>query len=309
MTDVILTSELLERGHRAGEIARMERRGELRHVRRGAWTPSKSDDPAEHHRELLAATARLVSSDAVVSHASAGFLHGLPVSPDSLRQVHWTRSRRGGGRARSQVHVYAAHLERDEIVCVDGLLVTSVARTVVDLARHMPYRRGVMVADAALRAGLDRGELDLSMASGAHRPGAARAGRVVGFADGRSESPGESWSRVDLAEIGWPPSHLQYEVFDGDGVLVGRADFCWEDERILGEFDGKVKYGRQLHPNAKLEEVLFQEKRREDALRDLDWQMVRWVTADLAHPQLIADRLDRAARRSRRTPLMRRTPA
>ena len=42
---------------------------------------------------------------------------------------------------------------------VDGIPVTGPARTVVDLARAVPFAPGVAVADAALEAGLDPAEL------------------------------------------------------------------------------------------------------------------------------------------------------
>jgi hypothetical protein len=45
---------------------------------------------------------------------------------------------------------------------------------------------------------------------------------------------------------------------------------------------------------------VFEEKRREDALRDERWGMVRWVWAELAAPPALVARwvraLDRAAR-------------
>jgi hypothetical protein len=67
----------------------------------------------------------------------------------------------------------------------------------------------------------------------------------MNFLDARSESAGESHSRVVLDRIGMPAPVPQYEVWD-HGVLVGRADFCWGEFRTLGEFDGKEKYGRLL---------------------------------------------------------------
>jgi hypothetical protein len=121
---------------------------------------------------------------------------------------------------------------------------------------------------------------------------------VVDFGDGRSESPGESLSRVALARLGLPAPALQFEVHDGSGLLVGRADFGWEEQRTLGEFDGKVKYGRLLRPGQLSEDVVYQEKRREDALRDLGWQVVRWSWADLKDAAMIADRLWRAFSRT-----------
>jgi hypothetical protein len=46
--------------------------------------------------------------------------------------------------------------------------------------------------------------------------------------------------------------------------------------------------------------VVYAEKIREDALRDLGWQVVRWTYADLTAPMVLADRLQRAFARSAR---------
>ena len=40
----------------------------------------------------------------------------------------------------------------------------------------------------------------------------------------------------------------QYNVFDCNDRIVGRADFGWQDCSTLGEFDGRGKYGRLLKP-------------------------------------------------------------
>jgi hypothetical protein len=76
------------------------------------------------------------------------------------------------------------------------------------------------------------------------------------------------------------------------------VDFCWDDQRTVGEFDGKIKYGRLLKPGQPIEEVLFEEKRREDALRDLGWQIVRWLWAELYRQGVIRDRVLRAFARA-----------
>ena len=60
---------------------------------------------------------------------------------------------------------------------------------------------------------------------------------------------------------------LQYKVFDDSGRLIGIADFYWEEFRHLAEFDGFVKYQRLLRPGESPADVVFREKRREDAMR------------------------------------------
>ncbi len=300
MNDVVLTRDLRTELHHPSEIAALARSGQLSQLRRGGWSRRPVEDAEVRHRQLIEATVPQITTDAVLSHASAGLLHGLPLLASRLDQVHWTRTRHNGGRSHRQIHVYAAPLGPPEITAIDGLPVTSLARTVVDLARHLPLAEGVMAADAAVRSGLDRQLLTELIDAAPRRPGNGRARRVVAFADGRSESAGESWSRVQFHAVGLPPSHLQYEVFDDNGELAGRTDFCWEDERVLGEFDGLVKYEKLLRPGERASDVVVREKVREDRLRELDWILIRWTWRELSQSELLRSRLRRAITRAER---------
>ncbi len=102
-----------------------------------------------------------------------------------------------------------------------------------------------------------------------------------------------------MIELGLPLPDLQIEVRDPSGRLLGRADFGWREQRLLGEFDGRVKYGRLLRPGQDAGDAVFEEKRREDAMRDENWSVVRWVWRELDVPvafgRRIVRRLDRAA--------------
>ena len=64
------------------------------------------------------------------------------------------------------------------------------------------------------------------------------------------------------------------------------------------EFDGRIKYGRLLKPGQDAGDAVRAEKRREDAIRDEDWGVVRWVWADLARPDQLAGRVRRARGRA-----------
>jgi hypothetical protein len=103
---------------------------------------------------------------------------------------------------------------------------------------------------------------------------------------------------VELLELGLPKPQLQVRILDTNGRLVARSDFGWLDRRTVGEFDGKIKYGRALEPGKSIEDVVYEEKLREDAIRDLGWQVVRWTWADLKRPEIIRDRLLRAFARA-----------
>jgi hypothetical protein len=116
---------------------------------------------------------------------------------------------------------------------------------------------------------------------------------VVDAADGRSESVGESRSRALLLQLGLPLPDLQVEVRRADGTFIGRSDFCWEERRLLGEFDGLVKYGRLLRPGQVPADAVVREKLREDAMRDEGWGMTRWIWRELDSPTAFARRIQR----------------
>ncbi|GAA2099753.1 hypothetical protein GCM10009841_13910 [Microlunatus panaciterrae] len=302
MDDLILRRNLLAAGYQRDEIARMRHRGELIGIRRGVYVEPPEQPPPvrDVHERLLRACLHDISPEAVVSHESAALLHDLPVWGTRLERVHFTRDRSSGGRRGRQLHLHSAPLADGDVVELAGVRVTSLARTVADLSRTLPYRQAVAAGDQALAAGLDRDQLEQMLGRMRHWPGVAGARRVAAFLDGRSESPGESLSRVVLDRLGLLPVELQYEVFGPTGTLAGRSDFGWPEQRTLGEFDGRVKYGRLLRPGQTAADVLFAEKQREDALRDLGWQVVRWIWDDLQRPQVIRDRLQRAFARAAR---------
>jgi predicted transcriptional regulator of viral defense system len=294
-------AELLADGWEPGELRRLLRTGRMVRIGPGAYLPAEQVrrlGTADAHRVLARAALERLGDDAVLSHASAALVHGLPDWGLRRDVVQVTRPRDGGGRVGARVRVRTAPLAPDEVVLVDGLPTTAVARTVVDVLREVPFEVGVVVADAALHAGaVTPADLRTSLASAVRRPGVARARRVVAFADGRSESVGESRSRVALARCGLPAPDLQTVVLDGGRRFVARTDFLWPEHATVGEFDGMVKYagGASDRPPSR---VVSAEKLREDALRDLGLEVVRWVWSDLRDLAGLRRRVDRAFARS-----------
>ena len=158
--------------------------------------------------------------------------------------------------------------------------------------------RAVAAGDRALALGLSPTELQWVLSGMERWPGVRRARRAVAFLDPRSESPGESVSRVRFVYEGLPVPELQQDIRGPDGEVVARVDFFWRAQRTIGEFDGKVKYGRLLAPGQSAGDVIYAEKVREDLLRDLGWQVVRWLWADLYRRGVLADRVRRAFARA-----------
>jgi hypothetical protein len=268
-------SALRASGYSLAELRRKLAAGELRPVRRGAYVHGELPNEAEA-RHLLAVHAAVaeLSDESVISHGSAALLHGLPLWNVPLARVHATRDRRrSGGRRDDRVHLHSAPLGPNEIVEVGGVLVTSVAVTVLDIARTVPFEEAVVVADHALAQHLLTAEqLAEAMARRRRWPGMPAARRSLGFAAAGSRSVGESRSRVAIARAGLPEPVLQWVVHDAAGRSIGEADFGWPHLRTIGEFDGRIKYGR-LQDAA---EAVYHEKRREDAMRAEDLGVVRW---------------------------------
>ena len=301
---VLATSDLVGReGLTHNELAASCRRGERQRLRRGAYLLAADVDAVSRHRCLIEATVPLVHPDSAVSHVSAAVLHGLPLPRTSLDRVWVTRPGGGNGRIGRHLHLRNCRLEPDEVVSVDGVRVTSLARTAADLARAVGYPWGVVGCDAALAMGCPVEELVEVVERGRRRPGNARARCAVAFADGRSESPLESLSRVTIARLRLPSPTLQFEIRDG-ARLVARTDFGWEEDGVVGEVDGAVKYGPVLKPGQTPADAVMAEKRREAAIRARHWWVVRWGAREASDPtalmQLLGPAFESARRRARK---------
>lgn len=203
--------DLLAQGFSRSDIDSRVRNQELRRIRRGVFVAStRPETPEGRHLELLAATIPHLAKSAVLSHSSAGVLHDLPVPLTTLDRIHITRS--SGGRISRHTYRHEAPLPSGSLTEIKGYQVTSLARTVVDLARWLEYADGVAVVDAALRQGVHREELLVEIERARRRHGNVRAREAVVFGDGRAESPGESRSRVMMARLGLPMPNLQKEL-------------------------------------------------------------------------------------------------
>ena len=262
----------------------------------GVLVESADELPPETLRRLrVEAIVERLGAGAVVSHQSAALVYGLPQWNIPHDDVHVTKRNTTRRRSRDVI-VHAAPLP-GPVAVVDGLLVTTPARMIVDCARTLTFEQAVVIGDAAVRKfGVTQAELDRELDRARTRKGIAAARRAVAFLDGHSESVGESLSRIALARnniVGFIP---QGEVFSADGEFLGRADFFHESAPLLGEFDGDLKYDG---PGGRT--ALRNEKRREDQLRTHGNDMVRWGWSEV-HGTALRDRVNLALRRAASLP-------
>ncbi|PFG38857.1 putative AbiEi antitoxin of type IV toxin-antitoxin system [Georgenia soli] len=300
---LVLSADLTAQGLGPGEIRRAVRDNDLTRVRRGAYVPAtawNSARPESRYRYLVHATVAATRTPVVLSHESAAVLHGFPRIGSWPTVVHAVRERTTGGRSSTTVIRHGVP-RMPEVVTVDGLHTTSVARTVIDLARTSSFLNGVVAADHVLANGLaTREELEVSLLDVRRMHGHRRAERVLRFADGRAQSVGESLSRVRMHELRLPVPDLQVEFRDAAG-FVARVDFWWERFRLVGEFDGRGKYvPGDADPRLDTSEIVYREKLREDRLRRLVSAVVRWGWAEVWNRELFAGTMARAGLHSER---------
>lgn len=284
------------------EISQLVTSGNLRRIRRGRYVVRDDWDAAdEQQRHCLRARelACEMAGRAVVSHESAALLHGLALPAGFPSRIHLTWPGSPGRSGTPNVTPHRGRLDDVDVVQLDGVAVTSVARTVFDVGRLGVWTRAISAADSALHLRLcSRADLADVVRRTERTPGGSRARRIIEFADGLSESVGESICRLRMAQLGLPIPTLQSLVTSLDQASTYRVDFEFLGLRTVAEFDGKIKYGRLLAPGQTPGDAAFAEKVREDRIRDTGRQFVRIVWSDLNAPEGLVPRFAAAFQRS-----------
>lgn len=297
--DLQFSSDTRQRHANEAAAGREVRVGRGAYVQASQWNAL---NPRQQHILRARALSESRRHAPVLSHLTAAAIHGLPVLEPWPATIHCIVDAAPGGRSKPGVTKHAVPLDDADIVDVNGLRVTSAARTVVDLAGSLPLLGAVAAADRALR--IDRFERwaplttreDLLEVWGRMLPfrGHSRALDVLTFADGLAGSPLESVSRVNMRILGIPRPVLQESFYDAQG-LIGDTDFSWPEFGIVGEADGDAKYLDEGMRNGRsADQVKLAEKIREDRLRDLPKRVVRWRWSVGIDPEQLWARLSHA---------------
>lgn len=263
--------------------------GRLIRIRRGVYVGAAGwpVDAGEQH--LLRAWAeQLVKPEGAVSHRSAARYWGLPLPHEAWADEPVWLTLPQEARFRSVVNERlvqrVADLPADQVEqAPGGNLVTSLPRTAADAARGLPLPESLIILDAALRqicarlvvrAGrreyanprLVAAGREALMEAAAELPRSGDLLRAVGVANPLRESPIESRSYGYMVEFGLPLPVCQPPIRTSFGLFF--PDFYWEEARLIGESDGRVKY--------KDSAAVMYEREREQWLRDLKYRFVRW---------------------------------
>jgi hypothetical protein len=286
---------LVGEGWTDADIRGQVRAGELVRVAAGVYAPKADLDgwPEVAYRVRVVAAAQRFR--AVVSHASAAAVHGLPLGGADLSAIHLIRPGKGGFRTDGDRTRHAGIIDPLWVTTVDGVRVTTVARTVVDLARSQPVKTAVAAMDNVLFRRLCAPEdIRHAMTSVYRHRGAPRARFAAELADGRAESPTETTVRLAARGGSLPSMELQFDVYDEVGRFVGRADGGYPELGVMWEYDGRGKYGELLQLGRTSSDALMAEKRRERGFVELGWTVIRIDNTDLTDLSAVLDRLSRA---------------
>lgn len=268
--------DLLRAGLGRTGLHRLVEQGRLRPLTPHLFTDVEQPAPDEPLR------AAAVGLGAVVSHTSAALLWGLELvtTPDApTLTVARNRSR----AVREGVRISRSDVLERERVDRDGLQVTTVVRTLVDLCRSLPLREAVAVVDSALRKGLVAlDELHRELARLPAAPGRSAVARAFHLADPRCGSVLESLVRVLLAERGMRPTATQLLVRTRTGQRIGRVDFAWPELRLVVEADGFA-----FHSDRR---AYREDRRRGNALVRAGWRVLRFSWEDVQqYPDYVAE--------------------
>jgi Protein of unknown function (DUF559) len=270
------------------------RSGHLVRVRHGVYATRRAVDWAEGdqaraHALCVLAIRASVGRAVVASHHSAALLHRLDLlkSPSADTVTVTLSSAKPWNRpASAGIVFHSADLPPEHVTRYYNVPVTTVPRTVIDLARTLPFMDAVVVADSALRAAkTTKPELRRIADSCARWPGVTQARRVVAFADERAGSALESAARVVFAERGLEPPELQVTIHGQDFAF--RVDFFWARYRVIAEADGLIKYAEKKDLIAQFE--------RDRLLRDAGYKIIHFTWRELFEtPGLVTARIRQA---------------
>lgn len=172
------------------------------------------------------------------------------------------------------ITVHSDTLRDGEVVMLDGMRVTSAARTAFDVGRRTASRLAAIQRLDALMQATDLKVTDVEAIAAEH-PGARdtlRLRKLLPHVDGGAESPQETRTRLALIDAGLPAPQTQIRVLDEFGDCVARIDMGYKELRVGIEYDGAQHWTDAQQRDRDID--------RYAALQDLGWAIVR-VSSEL----------------------------
>jgi very-short-patch-repair endonuclease len=256
----------VEEARQAGLTRANLRSSGWRRVSHGIYTRAGNERNAQ---TLLAAAACRLPGDAVFSGKTAGWLHGLDLTPAD--PVEATLPPHSRVCTRAGLRIRQADLAQDEIRTVRGWPATTIERSLLDLACQLSFVETVVVTDQALHLEMtDLAELERFATVKKGRAGIAQFRKVLAVAEPAAESPMETRLRMLIVSGGLPAPQVQVTIRSDVGDHIARADLYYRDARLVIEYDGETH-----------RESLAEDDRRQNRLIGAGHRLLRYTAADV----------------------------
>ncbi|WP_239437324.1 hypothetical protein [Arthrobacter alpinus] len=240
--------------------------------------------PRSHPQKLLDRVRpyTALSPGSCLSHVTAAQLHGLPLPwfDDEIVTVHLTRP--AGSRQPRRRHVtgHSRHLPGADIMSMDGVPVTTPARTFLDLAAILTLDQLVAVADFLVcehDRPFERPKMAIVQAASLRRyvegkrnlRGLAKARKAVELMRIGVDSPPETQLRLMLQRTGPPMSFPNYAIAGDPEVW---PDLACEEYKSCSEYEGEIHKTTQKQ--------LF-DRTRDERTAQRGWLLVLVYKADM----------------------------
>jgi len=234
--------------------------------------------------------AQLVVDDGVPCLATAALLQRLPADDGGV--VHLARGRRGIVSTRPGIEVHRLAVADDELMDIDGLLVTDGPRTLADLSAHLDLEELVALGDVVVRR-WGRADVERALHRAAGRPGVARLRQAVPLLDPGSDSPAETRLRLRLHAAGFVGMRHGVAITDEDGNWLVSPDLADEVAEVALQHEGAVHFQRGERQRRK-------DVDRDEGARRRDWEVVVTTSLGDAQPSRMIERVTAAYLRQAR---------
>jgi very-short-patch-repair endonuclease len=268
---VAMRAQLLARGLAPHTIDRMVRAGRLIVLRRGLYQIG----PLPVGRAAETAAVLACGRDGRISHTSAAALHSVLDASRVRPIVEVTMPRRKRRRIEGVRIHRVRDLRPDEVTVLDGIPVTTPARTLLDIAETMTSREVEQALATAYRKGLVTPKEMREMVERHPRHRGAPLLQRLLDAEGspaftRSKAEETLFEIIVSARLPRPELNVK--------VLGHEVDFLWRKARVVAEVDGY-----EFHSSL----ASFAADRRRDAeLAAAGYRVLRFTWEDVTDGRL-----------------------
>ncbi|HET7355695.1 MAG TPA: type IV toxin-antitoxin system AbiEi family antitoxin domain-containing protein [Nocardioidaceae bacterium] len=255
------------RGLTRYDLARLVRQRDVRRVLRNVYV--RADVPDTIDLRTLAAS--LVHPLGIISDRFSAWIHGVDVFEyrelEILPDVETVVLRGGSRIRRSGCRGGRRDLVPGDVMEINGMQVLTPLRTAMDLGCSLSRRNALAALDGFMRVhGITQEQLYGELPRYRRRRGVIQLRELIPLADPRAESPGESWTRLEINDAGIPAPEPQYWV-KHRGRKLYRLDLAYPKSKVCVEYDG-----REFHDDDELRRE--RDRKRRKWLRDHGWTVI-----------------------------------